>query len=80
MYHYARSFQLYTAVSGKEGTIRVVARGIPEDTLDPSDDFVRGWVAGLVEIYDTGLEIGLDISLERGTSVGNGSEMSSSDL
>lgn len=40
-----------------------MAREIPEDTLDPGDDFVGGRVAGLVEVDDTGLEVGLDVPL-----------------
>lgn len=41
----------------------VMAKEIPENTLDPGDDFVGGWVTGLVEVDDTGLEVGLYVPL-----------------
>jgi hypothetical protein len=37
-----------------------------EDALQPSDDFVRGRVRGLVEVDDAGFDVGLQVPLQRG--------------
>jgi hypothetical protein len=51
----------------------------PKHALHPRDHFVTRWVRGLVEIYDTGADVRLKVALEWGASIGNGSEMASSD-
>lgn len=38
---------------------------LPEDPLHPSDDFVTGGVGGLVQVDDTGANVGLKVTLKR---------------
>jgi len=40
-----------------------------ENSLEPSDDFVRGRVGRLVEVDDTGLDVGCEVTLERADSL-----------
>lgn len=47
----------------------------PKNSLHPRDDFVTGGVRRLVEVDDTGADIGLDITLQRLTSGRDGSVM-----
>lgn len=48
---------------------------IPEHTLDPSDNFMTGRVGGLVQVDDTGADVGLEVTLERCAAGGNGCEV-----
>jgi len=50
----------------------------PQDTLDPGDDFMTGWVGRLVEIDHTRGNVGFDVALERGASIWDWSEVASS--
>lgn len=50
----------------------------PENSLDPSDDLVTGRVGGLVEVDNARADVGLDVALQRGASIGNGREMTRS--
>lgn len=40
-----------------------------EDTTHPCDDFVGGWVGGFVEVDDSGFDVGLEITFERGDTL-----------
>jgi hypothetical protein len=50
-----------------------------EHALDPSNDFVRGWVGGLVKVNDTGADVGLQVALEWSATVWNWGEVTSTD-
>jgi hypothetical protein len=50
-----------------------------EHALDPGDDFVGRWVRWLVEVDNTGGNVGLEVSLKWCASVWNWCEMSSAD-
>lgn len=50
-----------------------MGEGLPEDSLHPSHDLVTGRVGGLVEVDDTGADVGLKVTLKRrGTSRNRG--------
>jgi hypothetical protein len=48
-----------------------------ENALDPGDDFVRRGVRGLVKVDDTGGDVRLEVTLERGCASGDGGEVTS---
>ena len=50
-----------------------------EDSLHPGDDFVGRRVGGLVEVDHSGFDVRGEVSLERGTSGGDGGEVGGSD-
>lgn len=50
---------------------------VPEHALDPSDDLVGGWVRWLVEVDNSGRDVGLEVSLQWSASVWDWSEVSS---
>lgn len=50
-------------------------RILPEDSLHPCYDFVTGRIGGLVEVDDTGADVGLEVTLERRSTSRNRSEM-----
>lgn len=52
---------------------------LPEHPLDPSDNFMTGRVRGFVEIDDAGADVGLEVALQGGTAVWDGSEVAGSD-
>lgn len=52
---------------------------VPKHALHPRDDFVTRRVGGFVEIYDTGGNIGFEISLQWSTAIGNRSEVTCAD-
>jgi hypothetical protein len=48
---------------------------LPEDSLHPSHDFVTRRVGRLVEVDDTGADVGLKITLKRGGTSRDRSEV-----
>ena len=56
-----------------------IAYYLPQHALDPSYDFVAGWIRGLVEINHTGADIGLQVARIGRASLGNRCEMSGAD-
>lgn len=46
-----------------------------ENALQPCDDLVGGWVRRLVEIDDTGGDVLLEVTAERGAAGGDGCEV-----
>lgn len=48
----------------------------PENSLDPGDNLVTGWVGRLVEIDHSRANVGLDVALQWGASIGNWGEVS----
>jgi hypothetical protein len=50
-----------------------------ENALEPCDDFVRGGVRRLVEVDDTGGDVGLEITAKRGASCRDGREVTGPD-
>lgn len=47
-----------------------------QDSLDPCYDFVTGRIGRLVEIDDTGRDVGLQVAFQRSTTAWDWSEMS----
>ena len=45
---------------------------LPEDALHPSHDLVTGRVRGLVEVDDTGADVGLEVTLQGRAPAGIG--------
>ena len=50
-----------------------------ENALDPGDDFMRGWIRGLVEVDDTRGDVGLQVSAVRVAADRYGCEVASAD-
>jgi hypothetical protein len=50
-----------------------------EHALEPGDDFVRGRVGGLVEVDDTGRDVGGQVAAERVAAGGNRGEVTGAD-
>jgi len=50
-----------------------------EHALEPGDDFVRGRVGGLVEVDDTGRNVGGQVAAERVATSGNRGEVTGAD-
>lgn len=61
------SARLYLRVGG--------GRVVPQDALNPGDNFVRGRVRRLVEVNDAGANIRLQVAAERCAAVGNRGEV-----
>lgn len=51
----------------------------PQHALDPGDDFMGGWIRGLVEVDHAGGDVGFEVALERGATVWNGGEVTGAD-
>lgn len=49
----------------------------PKHALDPCDNFVTGWIGGLVKVYDTRTNVGFEVALEWCASIGNRREVTS---
>jgi hypothetical protein len=52
---------------------------LPEDPLHPSDDFVTGRVRRLVQVDNTGADVGLEITAQRRRTSGDRGEVTSPD-
>lgn len=50
---------------------------VPKHALDPSDDLVGGWVRWLVEVDNSGRDVGLEVSLQWSASIWDWSEVPS---
>lgn len=50
-------------------------RDLPQDALHPRDNLVGGRVGGLVQVDNTGADVGLEVTLQRRSTGGNGSEV-----
>lgn len=50
-----------------------------ENALDPRNDFVTGWVRGLVKVDHAGRDVGFDVALQRRAATRDRSEVTSSD-
>lgn len=50
---------------------------VPEHALNPSDNLVGGWVRWLIEIDNSGRDVGLEVSLQWSASIWDWGEVSS---
>ena len=50
-----------------------------EDPFEPSYDFVRGWIRGLVEVDHTRGDVGFEVAAQRCAAGRNGCEVTSAD-
>jgi hypothetical protein len=47
----------------------------PQNPLNPRDDFMTGWIRGLIKVNDTRTDVGFEITLQRSAAIRNGCEM-----
>lgn len=52
---------------------------LPQNPLHPSHNLVTGRIGRLVEVDDTGIDVGLQVTLQGRTACGDGGEMARSD-
>lgn len=50
---------------------------LPQHTLHPRDHFMRRRVRGLVEVYDAGADVGLQVTIEGVAADGDGGKVTS---
>lgn len=50
-------------------------KDLPQDALHPRDNLVGGRVGGLVQVDNTGADIGLEVTLQGRSTGGNRSEV-----
>lgn len=53
-------------------------RNLPQDPLHPRNNLMTGWVGRLVQVNDTGIDVGLQVTLKRRATSRNWREMASS--
>lgn len=51
---------------------------LPQDPLHPRNNFMTGWVGRFVQVDDTGVDVGLQVTLKRRATSRNRREMASS--